>query len=92
MQQKQATFHKGRKRFRIEKFITGIIASLNPKLRKGLFDLKDNASAFSVSKSDIDKVCRYIMNQPEHHKKTTFAQEYDDFVKFYQKTLSLQIS
>jgi len=46
-----------------------------------------SASAFSVSKSDIDKVCRYILNQPEHHKKVTFAEEYEQFIKFYQDSL-----
>ncbi len=57
------------------------------KLSKELFIWQDSAAAFSVSKSDIDKVCRYILNQPEHHKKITFQKEYDDFIKFYQKTL-----
>ncbi len=60
------------------------------KLCKGTFEWQDSASAFSVSKGDVDNVCKYILNQPEHHKKTTFAQEYDDFIKFYQKTLKWQ--
>ncbi len=34
------------------------------------FAWQDSASAFSVSKSDVDKVCKYILNQPEHHKKS----------------------
>lgn len=42
------------------------------------------AAAFSVSKSGIDNVCKYILNQPEHHKRVSFAQEYDQFLKFYQ--------
>ncbi len=58
------------------------------KLCKGIFSWQDSASAFSVSKSDVDKVCKYILNQPEHHKKTSFQKEYDDFIKFYQRTLS----
>ena len=56
------------------------------KLCNGIFSWQDSASAFSVSKSDVDKVCKYILNQPEHHKKTSFQKEYDDFIKFYQKT------
>ncbi len=56
-------------------------------LCNGVFSWQDSASAFSVSKSDVDKVCQYILNQPEHHKKTSFQKEYDDFIKFYQKTL-----
>jgi putative transposase len=57
------------------------------KLSVGRFEWQDSASAFSVSKSDIDKVCKYILNQPEHHKKISFQEEYEAFMKFYQKTL-----
>src|SRR5580658_6030423 len=39
------------------------------KLCSSNFSWQDSASAFSVSKSDVDKVCKYILNQPEHHKK-----------------------
>jgi putative transposase len=53
----------------------------------GNFKWQDSCSAFSVSKADVDKVCRYIQNQPEHHRKITFGEEYDTFLKFYQKTL-----
>ena len=52
---------------------------------------QESASAFSVSKSDVDKICKYILNQPEHHKKTTFREEYDSFIKFYQQTLKWDI-
>jgi putative transposase len=51
------------------------------------FAWQDSASAFSVSKSEVDKVCKYILNQPKHHKKVGFAEEYDTFIKFYQKTI-----
>ena len=46
-----------------------------------------SCSAFSVSKSDVDKVCKYIINQKEHHSIMSFAEEYEKFIKFYQKTL-----
>jgi len=62
------------------------------KLSAGIFTWQDSASAFSVSKSDVDKVCKYILNQPEHHKKVTFAEEYDEFLKHYQKRLKWDIS
>jgi len=61
------------------------------KLCQGVFAWQDSASAFSVSKSDVDKVCKYILNQPEHHKKATFAEEYDQFLKHYQQTLKWEI-
>ena len=57
------------------------------KLCKGKFSWQTSCSAFSVSKGDVDKVCKYILNQPEHHKKQTFAEEYNNFLKFYQHTL-----
>lgn len=57
------------------------------KLCVGQFGWQESASAFSVSKSDIDKVCKYILNQPEHHRKISFNEEYEEFIKFYQKTL-----
>jgi len=57
------------------------------KLMKFKFLWQKTASAFSVSKSDIDKICKYILNQPEHHKKVSFADEYEQFIKHYQKTL-----
>jgi REP element-mobilizing transposase RayT len=57
------------------------------KLAIGKFAWQQSASAYSVSKSDIDKVCKYILNQKEHHKKVTFAEEYEQFIKHYQETL-----
>lgn len=61
------------------------------KLCQGQFEWQQAASAFSVSKTDVDKVCKYILNQPEHHKKETFSEEYDRFIKHYQKTLKWDI-
>ncbi len=54
---------------------------------KGHFQWQNSCSAFSVSKADVDKVCKYILNQPEHHKRQTFKEEFDEFIKFYQKTI-----
>jgi len=59
------------------------------KLIAGKFSWQKSASAFSVSKSDVDKVCKYILSQPEHHKTTTFADEYDKFIKHYQGTIDI---
>lgn len=57
------------------------------KLCTGKFSWQDSAAAFSVSKSDVDMVCKYILNQPKHHRKISFTDEYESFIKFYQKTL-----
>jgi putative transposase len=52
------------------------------------FQWQMSCSAFSVSKKEVDHVCKYILNQPEHHKKQTFKDEYDAFIKFYQKPIN----
>lgn len=57
------------------------------KLSIGFFELQISASAFYVSKNDVDKVCKYILNQKEHHKKITFQEEYEKFIDFYEKTI-----
>jgi REP element-mobilizing transposase RayT len=38
-------------------------------------------AAISKSMEDRDKVIRYIINQQEHHKKVTFREEYEAFIK-----------
>jgi REP element-mobilizing transposase RayT len=50
---------------------------------KTKFEWADEYFAVSVSESMIDKVRVYINNQEEHHKKITFAQEYENFIKQY---------
>jgi putative transposase len=58
------------------------------KLAKGNFFWQDAASAFSVSKADINKVCIYILNQPVHHNTVTIEEEYTSFIKHYQQNIS----
>jgi REP element-mobilizing transposase RayT len=65
-----------------EKFIN------DNRLSVGIFQWQNSCSAFSVSKRDVDNVCKYILNQPEHHKKRTFAEEQELFLKFYQQTIN----
>jgi putative transposase len=55
---------------------------------RGVFSWQKSASSFSVSKADVDRVCKYILSQPEHHKKTSFSEEYEQFIKHYQGTLN----
>jgi len=50
------------------------------KLCDGRFYWQTSCAAFTVSKNEIDMVCRYILNQPEHHKRQTFAEEYNVFL------------
>jgi putative transposase len=60
------------------------------RLCLGVFKWQTSCSAFSISKSDVDRVCLYILNQPTHHRRISFAEEYEIFLKFYQKTISLK--
>ena len=53
------------------------------KLISSKFELQDEYIALSVSESGLDKVRQYIGNQEEHHKKKTFTQEYQDFLKLH---------
>jgi REP element-mobilizing transposase RayT len=38
-------------------------------------------AALSKSMEDKDKIVKYIINQQEHHKKITFREEYEAFIK-----------
>lgn len=57
------------------------------KLSIGNFQWQNSCSAFSISKRDVDKVCKYILDQKEHHHKQTFAEEYEILMQFYQETI-----
>ncbi len=48
------------------------------------FAWQESFGAFSYSKSALDKVVKYILNQKEHHKKQTFRQEYIQFLKKFE--------
>ena len=47
----------------------------------GWFSWQEGFGAFSYSRSQIDSVIKYILNQPEHHKKILFRDEYINFLK-----------
>lgn len=51
---------------------------------KGKFQWQDGYGAFSYSKSHIDNVYKYIMNQKEHQKKKTFIEEYIEFLEKFE--------
>ena len=50
----------------------------------GTFSWQDGYAAFTYSKSHIDNVVKYILNQPEHHKKHSFKDEYLLFLKKFE--------
>jgi putative transposase len=51
---------------------------------KGKFEWQRGYGVFSYSRSQLDNVVKYIMNQQEHHKKRTFREEYLDFLKKFK--------
>jgi REP element-mobilizing transposase RayT len=53
------------------------------KLTPAKFQWQEGYGAFSYSRSHIDKVVKYILNQQEHHKKFTFLDEYQQLLKSF---------
>lgn len=47
------------------------------------FSWQEGFGAFSYSKSQVDRVVKYVLNQKEHHQKKTFRQEYLAFLEKY---------
>ena len=51
---------------------------------KSKFNGQEGFGAFSYSRSHIDNVVKYILNQEEHHKQRTFKDEYLDFLQKFE--------
>jgi len=54
------------------------------KFSKFKFEWQEGFGAFSYSHSALDSVIAYIQNQKKHHKKTTFKEEYIEFLEKFQ--------
>lgn len=50
----------------------------------GRFSWQEGYGAFSYAHSQIDQVYNYILNQEEHHRNTSFKQEYTTFLRKFQ--------
>lgn len=50
----------------------------------GKFTWQQGFGAFTYSKSQINEVVKYIMNQPEHHKRFSFKDEYLQFLNKFE--------
>ncbi len=48
---------------------------------RGKFSWQEGYGAFSYSKAEIPKIIQYINHQQEHHKRTTFIEEYLGLLK-----------
>jgi REP element-mobilizing transposase RayT len=54
------------------------------RLSRFPFNWQEGYGAFSYSKSHIDRVYKYILNQQQHHDKISFRAEYLEFLKRYE--------
>ena len=50
---------------------------------RGRFNWQDGFGAFSYSHSQIDQVVKYIQNQEEHHRKSSFKEEYLELLRAF---------
>ncbi len=48
------------------------------------FAWQEGYGAFTYARSQLNRVVQYILNQPEHHQKKTFREEYLDFLQKFQ--------
>jgi len=53
------------------------------KLCKTKFEWANEYFTISLSKSQVERVKSYIFKQEEHHKKKSWTEEYDEFIKSY---------
>lgn len=60
------------------KFIT------DKKWVRGKFNWQEGFGAFSYSKSHVDAVVNYILNQEEHHHVKTFREEYIELLEKFE--------
>jgi putative transposase len=54
------------------------------KMTKEKFNWQKDYGAFSYSHSHVQNVIDYVLNQPEHHRKKTFKEEYFEFLKKFE--------
>ncbi len=54
------------------------------KFTRTRFEWQEGYGAFSYGKSQIKDVIAYIENQEKHHKKTTFKEEYLEFLEKFE--------
>ena len=57
------------------------LADNYPALRSANFSWQEGFGAFSIGISAAEDTIRYILNQEEHHRKRTFREEYEMFLK-----------
>jgi REP element-mobilizing transposase RayT len=51
---------------------------------RGKFAWQEGYGAFSYCRREVDTIVRYVMNQEEHHRRTSFKEEYLRFLREFQ--------
>ena len=51
---------------------------------RGKFHWQDGYGAFTYSRSQLDNIYKYILNQEIHHKKRTFREEYFELLERFE--------
>jgi len=69
----------------IEKLIKGESSHWYSQMKYGPLEWQDDYFAISVSPDRLETVRRYIRKQEEHHKKYSFGEEYESFLKILHK-------
>ena len=60
---------------------TGTSALMKEKQwNRSAFQWQEGYGAFSHARSQLDTVVAYILNQPDHHRRRTFREEYSDML------------
>lgn len=54
------------------------------RLSRSKFEWQAGFGAFTYAHSQVDAVCKYIMNQEDHHKTRSFRAEYLDFLEKFE--------
>ncbi|MDD4427902.1 MAG: IS200/IS605 family transposase [Paludibacter sp.] len=65
------------------KSATSLFINSNQLIRTH-FEWQTGFGAFSYGKSQVDAVCKYILNQETHHKKVSFREEYMELLKAFE--------
>ncbi len=55
----------------------------NKKFSPHKFNWQEGYGAFSYSHADLNNVCKYVMNQKEHHTHVSFKAEYLDLLQMF---------
>ncbi|HSD64159.1 MAG TPA: transposase [Ignavibacteriaceae bacterium] len=53
---------------------------------RGQFSWQEGYAGFSYSRSQLDRVIRYIENQEKHHHRKTFKEEYVEMLRKFEVT------